>query len=280
MTIPAASARIPQVARIPRRPSTPPPPRPGEGQPHSQPHLSRPAAPSKPASPAASWPLILLALPAAIATWSGWVGIGQMTGFGIVHPLPGIATSFRLNTAITLPIGVEAYAAYALRAWLSPSRVTTLRTRRFARQSALGSLTLGMAGQIAYHLLSQADTTRAPWPVTTAVACLPVLVLGMGAALAHLLHADASQPASTTQTPATPHASTSQDRSPDRQRLAQARTAAAELATAGQRISRRNLRAAGIKGSNAALGALASTLRTTPPDPQSPPRRRQGPAPT
>src|ERR1039457_6072149 len=36
-----------------------------------------------------SWPLLILALPAAVAVWSGWVGIGQMTGFGQVPPLPG-----------------------------------------------------------------------------------------------------------------------------------------------------------------------------------------------
>jgi hypothetical protein len=66
-----------------------------------------------------SWPLLVLALPAAVAVWSGWVGIGQMTGFGVVRPLPGIWGSLHLNTAVTLPVGVEAYAAYALRAWLS-----------------------------------------------------------------------------------------------------------------------------------------------------------------
>ena len=49
-----------------------------------------------------------------------------------------------------------------------------------------------MAGQVAYHLLAQAGVTRAPWEVTTAVSCLPVLVLGMGSALAHLLRSDAS----------------------------------------------------------------------------------------
>jgi hypothetical protein len=62
-----------------------------------------------------SWPLLVLALPAAVAVWSGWVGIGQMTGFGVVHPLPGIWGPLHLNTAVTLPVGVEAYAAYALR---------------------------------------------------------------------------------------------------------------------------------------------------------------------
>jgi hypothetical protein len=40
-----------------------------------------------------SWPLLLLAVPAAVAVWSGWVGIGELTGFGQVHPLPGIWSS-------------------------------------------------------------------------------------------------------------------------------------------------------------------------------------------
>src|ERR1019366_9784454 len=63
-----------------------------------------------------SWPLLVLALPATVAVWSGWVGIGQMTGFG----------------------------------------------------------------QVAYHLLTQAAASHAPRGITTAVSCLPVLVLGMG----------------------------------------------------------------------------------------------------
>ncbi|HEX3962122.1 MAG TPA: hypothetical protein VHZ03_36760, partial [Trebonia sp.] len=46
------------------------------------------------------------------------VGIAQKTGFGRVSPLPGIWPSLHLDTSITLPVGVEAYAAYALRAWL------------------------------------------------------------------------------------------------------------------------------------------------------------------
>jgi hypothetical protein len=65
-----------------------------------------------------SWPLMLLALPAAVAVWSGWVGIGQLTGFGQVHPLPGIWSSLHIDSAVTVPVGVEAYAAYALHAWL------------------------------------------------------------------------------------------------------------------------------------------------------------------
>ncbi|MFI5698390.1 ABC transporter permease [Kribbella sp. NPDC051586] len=136
--------------------------------------------------PVRSWPVLLLALPAFVAVWSGWVGLGELTGFGVVHPLPGIADGFTLNSAITLPIGVETYAAFALRVWLS-GRVPA-KARKFAKVSALSALALGALGQVAYHLLEAAGVTAAPWPITTAVACLPVAVLGMGAALAHLIH--------------------------------------------------------------------------------------------
>jgi hypothetical protein len=118
-------------------------------------------------------PLLVLAAPAAVAVWSGWVGIGQMTGFGQIHPLPGIWDSLHLDTAVTLPIGVEAYAAFALRVWLTSSPAVSDRSRRFARRSAIAALVLGMAGQVAYHLLAQAGASRAPWEVTTVVACLP-----------------------------------------------------------------------------------------------------------
>jgi hypothetical protein len=139
-----------------------------------------------------SWPLLVLAAPAAAEVWSGWVGIAKMTGFGLISPLPGIWPSLHLDTAITLPVGVEAYAAYALRAWLAPDPAISGRTRRFARRSAICSFALGMAGQVAYHMMVQAGTARAPWPVTTVVACLPVLVLAMGTTLAHLLRTDAA----------------------------------------------------------------------------------------
>jgi hypothetical protein len=132
-----------------------------------------------------SWPVVLLALPAFISIWSGWVGLGGLTGFGVVHPLPGIWDGLSLNTAITLPVGMETYAAYALRVWLSPALPKP--ARRFAMWSAIGALLLGAAGQVAYHLMTAAQLTGAPAWITTTVACLPVAVLGVGAALAHLI---------------------------------------------------------------------------------------------
>ncbi len=138
------------------------------------------------------WPLIVLAAPAFVAIWSGWVGLGGLTGFGQVRPLPGIADDFTINSAITLPIGVETYAAYALRAWLTPVPVPA-RARRFARWSAIGSLILGAGGQVAYHVMVAAGVAAAPWWITTLVACLPVAVLGMGTALAHLLRQESPE---------------------------------------------------------------------------------------
>jgi hypothetical protein len=167
-----------------------------------------------------SWPLLLLAAPAAAEVWSGWVGIAQKTGFGLVSPLPGIWPSLHLDTTITLPVGVEAYAAYALRAWLAREPRISARTRQFARWSAICSFTLGMAGQAAYHLLAQAGAAQAPWPVTTIVSCLPVLVLAMGTALAHMLRADTADtgiPDTSTPGPATsqPEDRSRTDRPPD-----------------------------------------------------------------
>jgi len=163
--------------------------------------------------PLVVWPVMLMALSAFVSIWSGWVGLGEMTGFGVVKVLPGIS-EFELNTAITLPIGVEAYASYALYVWLS-GRTRTESTLRFAKWSAIASLALGAAGQIAYHLLMQSQANElnaaraaaaelatatgqkvaevhaiAPWWITTFVACLPVIVVGMGAALAHMVLRD------------------------------------------------------------------------------------------
>jgi hypothetical protein len=253
------------------------------------------------------WPLLVLAVPAAAEVWSGWVGIAQKTGFGMVPLLPGIWSSPHLDTAVTLPVGVECYAAYALRAWLATGHAISDRTRRFAKWSAIGSFALGMAGQVAFHLMDQDQITRAPWVITTLVSCLPVLVLGMGTVLAHMLredsaaagHAQTSGPGPGTGVPLTwspaeqpgdqpdqnpPDRTTSEPRPPGRTRtlpqndghagaepvapvthaaapgIEHARGIARELAGAGQRVSRRALRGRGVRGSNAALNALALTL--------------------
>jgi hypothetical protein len=134
-----------------------------------------------------SWALLVIALGAFVAIWGGWVGLGKLTGFGEIALLPGIADGFTIDSAITLPLGVEAYAAFALRVWLS-SGTRSAKAKRFAKWSTIGALALGAAGQVAYHLMTSAGITVAPWQITTFVSCLPVVVLGCAAALTHLLH--------------------------------------------------------------------------------------------
>jgi hypothetical protein len=52
-----------------------------------------------------------------------------------------------------------------------------------------------MLGQVAYHLLNASHAARAPWPVVVLVSSLPVIVLGFGAALSHLLRGESGEPA-------------------------------------------------------------------------------------
>ena len=135
------------------------------------------------------WPILLIALGAFVSIWGGWVGLGELAGFGPVRLLPGIADEFVINSAITLPLGVESYAFYALWVWLAPAGArVSARARRFACWSAMAALGLGLFGQATYHLLAAAGAQRAPDAVVVFVSCLPVLVLGAGAALAHLTH--------------------------------------------------------------------------------------------
>lgn len=201
------------------------------------------------------WPLWLIAAPAAVAVWSGWVGLGQMCGFGVVHPLPGIAGGVRLNTAITLPVGVESYGAYALGAWLNCQAAGPART--FAQWSATGALGLGMAGQVAYHLLAAAHAARAPWPVVVLVSCLPVVTLGCAAALTHLLRAVPAVPETSNETV------TSGNGAPAH--LLQAQQVFAEDLAAGQTPTVRRIRAELRVGQDKArqarahLAALAGT---------------------
>jgi hypothetical protein len=130
------------------------------------------------------WPLWILYVSAFVAVWSGWVGLGSMTGFGEIQPLPGIADGFTINSAIALPIGVEAYSAYAMYVWLSGKAAT--RAIGFAKVSSIVALCIGGLGQVAYHVLAAAGVETAPWWVTAFISTVPVVVVGMAAALAHL----------------------------------------------------------------------------------------------
>jgi hypothetical protein len=194
-TGPPVARRRPEVATAPAEPTGALPQRGGRNSqrlvpvgPPVQPAHQEVAQAAAAAPPVHRGWLLLLALPAIVAVWGGWVGLGGLAGFGPVRLLPGILDHFTINLAVTLPAGMEAYAVIGLRVWLS-SRTRTKRTRRFAAWSTCSALAIGCSGQVAYHVLAR-PVTGAPMFITVCVACLPVVVLGMGAALFHMVGDD------------------------------------------------------------------------------------------
>src|SRR5690606_18626891 len=130
------------------------------------------------------WGLIIailaISLSAFIAVWGGWVGLGRMVGFGKVNLLPGFVADggwATIDLAITLPIGIEAYAASAL--YVAVAGLVRGGSRWFAGTSAGLSLALGAFGQAAYHVLDAQGRTVAPEWIVVFVSVLPVVVLGM-----------------------------------------------------------------------------------------------------
>src|SRR5690554_5564058 len=138
------------------------------------------------------WGLIIailaISLSAFTAVWGGWVGLGRMVGFGTVNLLPGFVSDggwATIDLAITLPIGIEAYAASAL--YVAVAGLVRGGSRWFAGGSAGLSLALGAFGQAAYHVLEAQGRTVAPEWIVVFVSVLPVVVLGMAGVLLHLV---------------------------------------------------------------------------------------------
>jgi hypothetical protein len=128
---------------------------------------------------------LAISLSAFTAVWGGWVGLGRMVGFGPVNLLPGIGDGLVVDLAITLPIGIEAYAAAAL--WVAVGGLVHGRGRWFAGVSAGAALGLGAFGQAVYHLLEAQGHHTAPDWVVVFVSILPVVVLGAAGVLLHLV---------------------------------------------------------------------------------------------
>jgi hypothetical protein len=145
---------------------------------------SGPALPKR-----AFWPLLAVGSAAFVALWGGWVGLGAMCGFGKVLLLPGFPWGlgkFSLDTAITLPLSMEAYGSVGLRYWLDPT--LDKQTRNFARNSTFGALGSGFLAQAIYHVMASRHFHTAPAWVTVLVAGVPVAALALCAALHHSAH--------------------------------------------------------------------------------------------
>ncbi|MBB6172873.1 hypothetical protein HNR23_002933 [Nocardiopsis mwathae] len=123
----------------------------------------------------------IVAASAFVAIWGGWVGLGQIAGFGPVNLLPGIGDGLVVDLSITLPLGIEAYAAIAL--YTAVGGIVQGGARVFAWCSAVGALVLGAVGQPVYHLIVADD--HAPTAIVIFVSVLPAMVLGLSSVLLH-----------------------------------------------------------------------------------------------
>lgn len=139
---------------------------------------------SRPAQTVHTWPILIIAAGAFVAVWAGWVGLGGLTGFGLVNLLPGLVDDggwATIDTRITLPASMEAYSAYAFYVLLH--RNVPRRARIFAAWSAGLAVALGMGAQVAYHQMIANGITIAPAWVISVVSCIPVATFALGAAL-------------------------------------------------------------------------------------------------
>ncbi len=127
--------------------------------------------------------LIPISIGAFLATWGGWAKLATMTGYQEVEMLGGQEWS-RFNIGIVLPMTVEPFGAFAAKVAFDPN------VRRWARVIAgvMAVLTLVAAGicQAVVHHLTVNGVTRAPDFVVAVTSVLPVIVLGLGGALAML----------------------------------------------------------------------------------------------
>jgi hypothetical protein len=133
--------------------------------------------------PSLSWLLVPISVAAFLATWGGWAKLATMTGYTQVEMLGGQEWS-RFNIGFVLPMSVEPFGMLAM------SVAFNTRVRRWARLVAGGMAlaTLIAAGicQSVVHSLTVRGETRAPDAIVSVTSVLPVVVLGLGAALAML----------------------------------------------------------------------------------------------
>lgn len=130
------------------------------------------------------WVIGIIAGSAAVEVLVSWLGLGSVAGFPHLD-LFGLAS---IPTSWTLAVGLEAYAGYGLWVWLAGAPGP--RSRSFAMWSSIAAITLSLIAQAAYHVMLDSGSRHVPAWLAAFAGVLPVVVLGLAAFLAHLMHAD------------------------------------------------------------------------------------------
>lgn len=128
------------------------------------------------------WVIWVIAAAVGLEIWGTWVDLGSLLGFPVAPVL-----WWHVPTNWTLAFTTEAYAAYAVYAWMS---APSSKSGRFAMWTAIGTIIIGWVAQGTYHRMLADHLTRAPGWLVIGAACLPSLVLMLGGILMHMTHAD------------------------------------------------------------------------------------------
>ncbi len=130
--------------------------------------------------PKLTWLLAPISVGAFVATWGGWAKLASMTGYAEVQMLPGQPWS-TFNIGIVLPMTVEPFGMLAAAIAFNPKVKSWARW--IAGVMALGTLFAAAFCQATVHHLTVTGQTTAPDYVVAVTSVLPVIVLGLGAAL-------------------------------------------------------------------------------------------------
>lgn len=136
-----------------------------------------------------------------------WLGIGVVAlaaavmSFDALRRL-AVRAGVAAELAWLLPLAIDAAVVVATRAWLVGH--TSARVTSYARNLALGSLGLSVAGNATEHGMA-AYTVTTPWWVVVAVSAVPPAMLG---AIAHLAALAATDRHTTDPTATAPQPST------------------------------------------------------------------------
>lgn len=122
-------------------------------------------------------------LGAAILSWAAWTGLAQRCGWTETLHLGDKDSGLTLRLAWITAIIVDVYAMRAFKVWQRSAPWVSESTRFYAQISTFAAIAVGIAGNVAYHVMVLENVSKAPIWVVIPVSALPPLALG---AIGHL----------------------------------------------------------------------------------------------
>lgn len=131
-------------------------------------------------STAMTW---VVGLGAAILSWAAWTGLAQRCGWTDTLHLGDKDGGLTLRLAWLTALIVDVYALRAFRVWQRSAPWVSDSTRHYAKWSTFVAIGVGVAGNVAYHMMVLNHVTQAPWWIVIPVSAMAPAALG---AVGHL----------------------------------------------------------------------------------------------